>query len=155
MISLQLRLSVTLTVVVGVGYLMLNVRHAIRESLVLSVELTSNLIDLLLRHLPPESVETLAGQLDAQLAGVEDMRHSQIIFRQLLISPKLRDRKIFLSGRPFSSKHTLRVTRRIRATRIIKAWSKELSMRSRVFELQQFWFEPSRGWQRSTRSPPT
>ena len=82
--SLRLRLSVTLTVVllatvvVGMSYLMLNVRQAIREELNSSVELSSNLIGLLLRHVPPGNVETLAGQLDTQLAGVGDTRHLRI-----------------------------------------------------------------------------
>jgi len=82
--SLRLRLSVILTfvllatIVVGMTYLIFNVRQAISAELKSSVELSSKLIALTLSHVPEGNVEAMAAQLGEQLAQVGDTRHLRI-----------------------------------------------------------------------------
>ena len=82
--SLRLQLSVILTsvllaiVIITLAYLMLNVRRAVSDELNASVELSSKLIRLVLRYVPPDSLHAMTAQLGTELARVGDTRHLRI-----------------------------------------------------------------------------
>jgi len=82
--SLRLRLNVILTcvllatVVVGMSFLMLDVRRSIRDELNASVELSSKLIALALRQVAPDDRGRVTREIAGQLARVGDTRHLSI-----------------------------------------------------------------------------
>lgn len=82
--SLRLRLNVILTVllfttvVIGMTYLLLDVRRAIAEELQSSVDLSSKLIALALQQIPAHDRGRVAEEIGEQLARVGDTRHLHI-----------------------------------------------------------------------------